>query len=96
MRLLSVPLILYEVPFIYIHSNIKTTFWQVVLSTQISNFILITELMFDIILLGTFNKLGGAKLLTKGGDNLNKKDFLIIVLLIIILLLLLLLLIVLI
>ena len=31
MRLLSVPLILYEVPFIYIHNNMKTTFLQVVL-----------------------------------------------------------------
>ena len=52
-------------------------------------FILLNK--FDTIYLGTFNKLGGAKLLTKGGDIMNKKDFLIVVLLIIILLLLLLL-----
>ena len=44
--------------------------------------------MFAIILLGTFNKLGGAKLLTKGGENMNKKDFLILSLVIIIFLLL--------
>ena len=55
------------------------------------NFILIIEQKFDIIILGTFNKLGGAKLLTKGGDNMNKKDFLIFALVIIILLLILLL-----
>ena len=52
---------------------------------------LIIEHKFDIITLGTFNKLGGAKLLMKGGDIMNKKDFLIEALLIIILLLLLLL-----
>ena len=45
--------------------------------------------LFDIILLGTFNKLGGAKLLEKkGGENMNKKDFLILSLVIIIFLLL--------
>ena len=53
--------------------------------------ILITEQFFDIFILGTFNKLGGAKLLMEGGGNLNKKDFLIGVLLIFILLLILLL-----
>ena len=47
---------------------------------------------FGIMLLGILNKLGGAKLLTKGGDNMYKKDLLIIVLFIIIFLLLLLLL----
>ena len=31
MRILNVPLIFYEDFFIYIHNNIKTTFWQVVL-----------------------------------------------------------------
>ena len=57
----------------------------------ILNYILNIERLFAIIYLGTFNKLGGANLLMKGGDNLNKKDFLIGVLLIFILLLLLLL-----
>ena len=47
--------------------------------------------MFAIIFAGMLNKLGGANLLTKGGDNMYKKDFLIIVLFIIIFLLLLLL-----
>ena len=39
-------------------------------------FILLAEQKFAIICLGTFNKLGGAKLLMKGSDNLNKNDFL--------------------
>ena len=54
-------------------------------------FILIIEQKFDIISLGTFNKLGGAKLLSKGGGKMNKKEFLIFALVIIIFLLLLLL-----
>ena len=50
------------------------------------------KLMFAIIVSGTFNKLGGAKLHNKkGGDTMNKKDFLISALVIIIFLLLLLL-----
>ncbi len=55
------------------------------------NFILIIEQKFGIITLGTFNKLGGAKLLMKGGDNMNKKDNLIFALVIIIIILILLL-----
>ena len=55
------------------------------------NLILIIEQKFDIIALGTFNKLGGAKLLMKGGDNMSKKDYLIFALVIIIILLILLL-----
>ena len=55
-------------------------------------YILITEQKLYIINLGTFNKLGGAKLLEKkGGEKMNKKDFLILSLVIIIFLLLLLL-----
>ena len=57
----------------------------------ITNFILITKQKFDIIILGTFNKLGGAELLTKGGCMMNEKDFFIFALVIIIFLLLLLL-----
>ena len=53
------------------------------------NIILIAEHLFAIIYLGTFNKLGGANLLDKkGGENMNKKDFLILSLVIIIFLLL--------
>ena len=47
------------------------------------------NLKFVMILLGTFDKLGGAELLEKkGGENMNKKDFLILSLVIIIFLLL--------
>lgn len=53
--------------------------------------LLLHDLDFDIIDVGTFNKLGGAELQKKGGDTMNKKDLLIFAQVIIIFLLLLLL-----
>ena len=75
--ILSVPFLFYEVSFIYIHNTIKLIFMQtkkfftthytqnVTISITFSKIHLHSPIPFDIIFIGTFNKLGGANLLTK-------------------------------